>query len=289
MGLGLLISFAVLTAGCGPRCTDWGLYVIQADGRGKHRVRPDGNPQVTEAVWFAGGRRIWLDIGICQPLIVRSDGSDPRPAPELRPGTSAADTRLVPVKGRYDSWRGFAIVRRGRAQRRILFHHALLVEPCGDNVAFPQLSPDGKFVVYPDKRGRQIDLFVVATTGHSQPTRLTSDTAIEQTPVVWSPTSKAIAFSTYDPIGRSYGGVYILNIAQNTRRLISRDGQYVAWSPDGQQLALVNHDLYVTDLRGRVIRRVATSDHTGIYGLTWSPAHSIAYVEETGDKSKCGD
>src|SRR5262249_30811034 len=151
---------------------------------------------------------------------------------------------------------GFAIVRHGDVQREVTFHDGLQVGLCGGNTAWPQLSPDGNFVVYPDKVDGLIDLYVVPTNGRGPPRRLTHDRRIEQTPV-WSPDSKSIAFTTYTPMSGSYLGVYVVGVDGRDRRLISKDAGYVAWSPDGRRLALVLGDLFLTDLDGRIIRRLA--------------------------------
>jgi TolB protein len=98
----------------------------------------------------------------------------------------------------------------------------------------------------------------------SEQRRLTRNTAVESSRVVWSPDGTRVAFhATQD--GDS--DVYVVEVATGSlRRLtnhIARD-RFPTWSPDGRSLAFTtdrdgDDEIYVMHLDGSGLRRLTTS------------------------------
>src|SRR5215471_17221937 len=81
-----LVGMGVLTAGCGPPCSDVTLYMINPDGTDGHRVDIKGDVNPWQPFWLPGARR----IGFLGCWSVKADGSDLRertpPKPKLVDG-----------------------------------------------------------------------------------------------------------------------------------------------------------------------------------------------------------
>lgn len=210
-------------------------------------------------------------------LTVRPDGSDVQLSGSDDLGFDAAGTSLAWV-GNLGEQTGFSISRGERTQRVVRFGRGFEIFPCSQpEGAAPQVSPDGKFVVYADGKGspEATNLYLVSARGQDTPRHLMHGVAIQG--MVWSPESTTIAVTTSE-------GVYLVDIARPRPRLIPASGR-VAWSPNGQRLALASGDLDLIDRDGRNLRRLVKSD-TGISDVSWAPAGTIAFVENTGDNNQ---
>ncbi len=109
----------------------------------------------------------------------------------------------------------------------------------------PQLSPDGRFVVYERKRfdimkdRKRSSLWLVDSEGHGQ-RALVADSA-DQSGAVWSPDGKRIAY-----IGASEGKaqIHVLWLDSGASSAITHltEGPgNLAWSPDGRWIAFTQH------------------------------------------------
>ena len=97
----------------------------------------------------------------------------------------------------------------------------------------PDISPDGKFVVYASDRDDQknLDLYLQQIPS-GNPVRLTSTDEDENEPA-FSPDGASIAFSST----RNGGGIYIMPALGGEPRLLVRGGHWPKFSPDGSSIA----------------------------------------------------
>lgn len=291
--LALVIGFGVLAAGCDDKpCVDFGLFLVRADGSGQDRIRPHGglwpkgSDQVDRARWSADGSRLVVQPGdICPgPLLtLRPDGSDAQLSPSDDLGFDAAGTSLA-WSGYPGEPTGFSISRPGAPPRLVQFAPGFSIYPCSlPEGAAPQVSPDGKFVAYAEGHGspQATDLYLLAANSQGVGRRLMhTDQGNAIQSIVWSPDSHTIAVTRDD-------GIYLMNVNRPRPRFLADSGT-VAWSPDGRRLALAADDLDLVDRHGTLLRHLVKSSN-GIADVSWSPASSIAYTQDTGDnnQSKC--
>ena len=107
----------------------------------------------------------------------------------------------------------------------------------------PDISPDGKFVVYASDRDDQknLDLYLQQIP-NGNPVRLTNTDADENDPA-FSPDGASIAFSST----RNGGGIYIMPALGGEPRLLARGGRWPKFSPDGSAIAYCTSPFTVGD------------------------------------------
>jgi Tol biopolymer transport system component len=110
----------------------------------------------------------------------------------------------------------------------------------------PDISPDGKFVVYASDRDNQknLDLYLQQIP-NGNPMRLTNTSEDENEPA-FSPDGASIVFSST----RNGGGIYIMPAIGGEPRLLARGGHWPKFSPDGSSVAYCTSALTTGDLFG---------------------------------------
>lgn len=99
----------------------------------------------------------------------------------------------------------------------------------------PDVSPDGKMIVYHTLGSAEEDIFLVPADGSSGPANLTSGPAIDRLPR-WSPDGTQIAYYSNDS---GYSQIWVINRDGGQRRRITNSDRPLAnpfWSPDGQRM-----------------------------------------------------
>ena len=115
-------------------------------------------------------------------------------------------------------------------------------------VGAPEISPDGKYVVFSlteqsyNEKEVVIDLWIVPSDGSKKPRRLTFGKGAESG-YKWSPDSKHLAFSAKreeDEVPQ----IYIINIAEGGEAYRFSNNSTGAsnpqWSPDGKMILFIN-------------------------------------------------
>ena len=130
------------------------------------------------------------------------------------------------------------------AEKQPLTHEAMWLMK---RVGAPQISPDGKWVVFSvtepayDSKDTVADLWVVPSDGSAQPRRLTATKAGESDPS-WAPDSHRIAFSAKRE-GDEQSQVYIIDLAGGEAQRItnvSTGAGSPKFSPDGGRISFVS-------------------------------------------------
>jgi len=108
----------------------------------------------------------------------------------------------------------------------------------------PDWSPDGRQIAFTSHRDGNAEVYVMNADGSAQ-TRLTNSPAYDIRPV-WSPNGKVIAFESTrieaEP-WRSGDGIlkiYMMNSDGSNQLLWAQDGRFLAWSPNGREIAYIS-------------------------------------------------
>ena len=174
------------------RSGDEEIYVARADGRGITRVTRIAGPDLSPA-WSSDGKRIaWARHG--EIWTMRADGADKRAVVRKAQRWHEHTT---------PTWHGAALVYS--SNRAGFFNPELYRAPAtrltftkgsdgvlGDD-GMPELSPDGKRVVFVSNRDQQGEIYVMNANGSGQK-RLTRRAGDDWSPT-WSPDGSAIAFT----------------------------------------------------------------------------------------------
>ena len=166
----------------------------------------------------------------------------------------------------------------GRAARLVLR---------AESLDLPVFSPDGRRLLYRSDRG-----IMVARADGSRPRRLT-DNPNDFAPA-WAPGGDRVAFSRATVRG---GGLYVIRPdGSGRRRLLAQQTAEVAWSPSGDQLAVVadvklpgpylsfERKILIMSLDGSILTEIGSVTQPGTGAeidlegkLSWSRAGWLAY------------
>ena len=144
-----------------------------------------------------------------------------------------------------------------------------------------QWSPDGRKIAFISDLSGEDQLYLMDQSGQGQPEALTKDLAIYLNGPEWAPDGKRIAFTD------AHHHVHVVTVADKKRLEVARDefggDPDLAWSPDGQFLALTLHNpngnpsLYVWSAAENRLRRV-TQDLFPVFSPSWGPEGDHLYA-----------
>jgi tricorn protease len=156
-----------------------------------------------------------------------------------------------------------------------------LTQSPGAHDKLAQWSPDGRKIAYISDATGEDELYVVDQDGSGKPEALTQDLACYLYGPEWAPDSKRIAFQD------AHHNVYVVSLADHKRVTVVRDElggtPDMAWSPDGQFLALTlrnpnqNTSLWIWSAAENHLRRV-TDDLFPVSSPAWSPDGAYLYL-----------
>ena len=200
--------------------------------------------------------------------------------------------------GVFNIWRMPLIGTRGEG-RRTGESKVEQVTNHADRVLYPNLSRDGKFIVYE----HDFSLWVVPTKG-GEPKRLTifapSDEpqnrlqrlalTSQATEFALSPDGKQIAFVVR-------GEIFVVNVEKGGEAKRITDHPYrdfdIDWSPDGKKLAFVserdgNREVYIVDIRTRELKRLTNTPDAAESNPKWSPTGNyVAFIRGPFGRQLC--
>ncbi|HRH43891.1 MAG TPA: protein kinase [Pyrinomonadaceae bacterium] len=116
------------------------------------------------------------------------------------------------------------------------FTYSQLTSQNGEEL-FPNLSPDGKFILYSSRESGNWDIYLKQIDGSTQ-INLTKNSTADDKEAVFSPDGKQIAFRSE----RDGGGIFVMSSSGENVRRITDVGFYPNWSPDGKEIAFCIDD-----------------------------------------------
>ena len=153
---------------------------------------------------------------------------------------------------------------------------------------FPNLAPDGQWIVFAGDATGNRDIYLQSVTGQTA-INLTADSAADEDHPSFSPDGERIAFRS----NRDGGGIFVMGRTGEAVRRVTREGFNPAWSPDGtrivyasmpQELRPANDEgfseLWVVSATGEDSTLLCGCDATLPH---WSPhGHRIAFGQLLG-------
>jgi len=157
----------------------------------------------------------------------------------------------------------------------------------GRDFGFPQVSPDGRSVLFRSHRSGWINYWTVPLSGGEA--RPVAKEAADQSDARWSPDSRWIVFTS------NHNGTLSLKAAPAAggpiRSLVSPEIGVCAnpeWSPDGKEISYTlsspsfPRDLYILDFESGESRRMTYSMPEGNFGKVLAAPEKITYPSRDG-------
>ncbi|MEA2461206.1 MAG: hypothetical protein QOH90_1383, partial [Actinomycetota bacterium] len=263
-----------------------GIYVMNSDGSGAHRILDSEGHAIGRVAWSPNGTQIAFHGFFGEAnneagglFLMNSDGSDIRllalggAEPDWSP-----DGKEIAY---YNSNNGFLSI--------IAVDGGVPITPTKQVAGMaPDWSPDGSTIAAVEHSGDGI--FLMDRDGNSLRTLIPSEplpgeshlSTIASDPQ-WSPDGSSIAFTSGDELGNDVGHLKVETVnPDGTHRKVLADGYFPTWSPDGQTIAFVRKDGQTTHLYSM------HADGTGLRQLTFGEEddHSPAWAPAQPDESR---
>jgi len=239
-----------------PTIADYGIYVMDANGRNRTQVLALPSGFARSPSWSPDGKRITFAV-IAGIFVVDADGTSLTPVIYLDsvlgppfdwPSYSPDGTKILFASQREEKWQIYVVNVDGSNETR------LSPEEVKDEYS-PSWSPDGTRIAFDSNRDGNREIYVMNADG-SNPIRLTKDPPrhryVDWSPA-WSPDGSRIAFISHRD---GQPDIYIMNADGSNMTRLTDNSIYeisLSWSPDGTKIAFdaQNHDgtnIYVLDV-----------------------------------------
>lgn len=206
-------------------------YIVTVPGHGYEFVA-----EVVSADHVPDNLRHKVDSGQFAVLPATHAAAAPGPAATSSASTSvpprriswvtltASATLLIAVTGAVLAALSFRPTphREAPTLRQLTYHGGFQREP--------QWSPDGTAIAYTSDESGNSDIWIQRTT-ESQPIRIAASKSEDSQPS-WSPDGQALVFRSE----RDGGGLFVVNVADQTERRLTSFGYHPKWSPNGSQV-----------------------------------------------------
>jgi len=199
------------------------------------------------------------------------------PAPAGRATTGAGEPSIVAVT---DDQRKFVLFDAHGSQIRVVDPHVDATDFPNISYRSPQLSPDGKSIVFDRETGpsghSSSQLYVMNSEGTGA-RQLQTQGNWARDPR-WAPEGGRVAYTAQDVFGTS--NLHVAVVAVNEGSTIVAEGAWPDWSPDGRQLVFATSDsIVVHDLATGSERLVRASADEYEQMPRWSPdGRHISFV-----------
>jgi eukaryotic-like serine/threonine-protein kinase len=162
----------------------------------------------------------------------------------------------------------------GKVTERQLTHN-----PPENRILLPGISPDGKYLAYPDTKGLHLS---VIDTGEVHDIPLPEELRTHVWSVTWFPDGEKVLFDAESDDGTV---VWSTSVFGGAPRKLRTHASSPTASPDGSSIAFVNgsaHEIWVMGADGENPRKILDSENEQYSALTWSPTgQRLAYARST--------
>jgi len=246
------------------------IWIMDADGSDKTALTDTGF-EMSRPVWWPDGSKILFDNADESNLsTIKPDGSNLKNItpdlwtavdPDIGPNGERIVARVQPESNDDADDLRLIDAQTGEIIRRLTYEGNVTRVPSS-----PEFSPDGSKVAFSSYRDGNWEIYVVNTDGSGEPTRLTNSSAGESTPA-YSPNGSTIAFGRDDEL-------WIMDADGSNQQMLVESGGGPAWSPDGQEIALVRQtsgtiDIYRMDADGSNVTPLVESDNWHESDMDW--------------------
>jgi Tol biopolymer transport system component len=224
-----------------PTITDYGIYVMDADGRNRTQVLAlPSDVSARSPSWSPDGKRIVYASGGGAILTMASNGRDLSPGIGATgmfgisdwPSYSPDGTKILFSSQREGKWQIYVVDVDGSNEIRLSPEEV-------EREYMPAWSPNGTRIAFQSSRDGNPEIYVMNADG-SNPTRLTRNKAGDGYPI-WSPNGTKIAFiSNRD----GQPDIYIMNADGSDVTRLTDNSIYkmsLSWSPDGTKIAFCGY------------------------------------------------
>ena len=247
---------------------------------------PDGS-SVAVSTDRHGNMDIWT-VRVSDGRVTRITSS---PRYEVEPAWTPDGTSVIYVR-LDDAWTEHAIVEKpvsGGEPQTITTDTDFFDYSFGGKFGQPQVSPDGRQILFPSQRSGWINYWVVDRSGGS-PRPLAPEEA-EQGHARWSPDGTRVAFTSNDN-GTSVLKVVGASGGSSPRTVAAPDGMGAIsnpeWSPDGKRLSYTLEtptrfrDLWIADVGGGSSRQLTVSTPEGDLSSRLVAPEKVSFTSEDG-------
>jgi serine/threonine protein kinase len=160
----------------------------------------------------------------------------------------------------------------GKFSERQLTHN-----PPENRILSPAISPDGKYLAYPDTKGLHVSTI---ETGEVHEIPLPEELRTHLWYVTWFPDGEKLLFAAESDVG--VNTIWLTSVFGGAPRKLRSHISWPVVSPDGSSIAFFNEDgIWVMGPDGENPRKILGSESDAYSAVAWSPAgQRLSYVKQ---------